>query len=214
MKKELKIEVPNDYSAITLRTYLKLQEDIKAYADEPEAINAAMFYHLCGLTPEIVNKIDTNTYQQIRNHLYTFINKTDWELIRFITIDGVEYGFEPNLSEISYGAYLDLGKLNTIEINNDWQKVMAILYRPIKRKMGKLYELEPYTAREENEHWLDIGMDVHFGCMFFFINLSTDLLNATLNSTMKTTEAQQKLKQTLQESGETILQSMNSLMEM
>jgi len=213
MKQEIKITVPNDYSAITLEKFLEMQDDLKAYENEIEAVNAALFYHLCGLRPEVVAAMDTQSYQQIRNHLHSFINKTDWELQRFITIDGVEYGFEPNLSEISYGAYLDLGKLNTIEINKDWPKVMSILYRKVKRKVGKLYEIEGYTTKEETEHWLKVGMDVHFGALFFFINLSRDLLNSTLNSTMKTTGAQLKLKQTLQKSGEIILQSMNSLLE-
>ena len=31
MKKAVEIKVPNDYSAITLRQYLKVQKDLKSY---------------------------------------------------------------------------------------------------------------------------------------------------------------------------------------
>jgi len=209
MKKEIKIEVPNSYKGITLRKYLELQADLKLYEDMPEAQNAATFYHLCGLTPEILNKIDTKTYIDIRDTLYAFVNKQDFDLQQIITINGVEYGFEPNLSEIEYGAYLDIGKAGTLEINENWKKIMAILYRPVEKKVGQLYSIKSYTGREECEHWLDVGMDVHFGTLFFFVNLSPILLNSILNSLTEKEEIPQSIKQTLQKSGEVIQQYSN-----
>jgi hypothetical protein len=214
MKKEIKIEVPNSYKGITLRKYLELRADLKVYEDMPDAQNAAMFYHLCGLTPDILHKIDTKTYTEIRDTLYSFVNKQDFELQTCITINGVEYGFEPNLSEMEYGAYLDIGKVGELEINENWKKVMAILYRPITKKIGQLYSIKPYTGKEECEHWLDVDMEAHFGCMFFFINLSPILLNSILNSLTEKVEIPQSIKQTLLKSGEVIQQYTNWQKEM
>lgn len=213
MKKELNIEVPNDYSAITLRKFLDLKRDLDGYQDDPEAQNAVLFYHLCGLTPEIVSKIDTKTYGQIKEQLYSFINQKDFDLQRIVTINGVEYGFEPNLSEMAYGAYLDIGKIGELDINENWPKAMAILYRPIEKKVGKLYSIQAYTGREEWEHWLDVSMDIHFGCLFFFINLSPILLNSILNSLTEKEEIPASIKQTLQRSGQVIQQYTNWQME-
>ena len=42
------------------------------------------------------------------------LQKTDYPLQRNITIEGVEYGFEPNLSKMPYGAYLDISNFDTI----------------------------------------------------------------------------------------------------
>jgi hypothetical protein len=209
MKKEIKINVPNSYKAISLRKFLELKADLKTYEDIPEAQHAAMFYHLCNLTPEIVNKIDTKTYIDIRDQLYSFINRQDFELQRFVTINGVEYAFEPNLSEMEYGAYLDIGKIGALDINENWVKVMAILYRPVEKKMGKLYSIKSYTGKEEWEHWLDVDMEVHFGCLFFFINLSPILLNSTLNSLTENPEMPASIRQTLLKSGEAIQQYMS-----
>ena len=58
MKKEIQIEVPNDWSAITLRKYLEMYKDLKAYEGESDAVMATLFYHLCGVTPDIMFKLE------------------------------------------------------------------------------------------------------------------------------------------------------------
>lgn len=209
MKKEIKIEVPNGYHAITLRKYLEMQDDMIAYADEPEAITASLFWHLCGMTPELLTAMDVNTYTQIKEQLFSFIGKTDWPLKQFITIDGVEYGFEPNLSEMTYGAYVDISKYEDLTINHNWKDVMNILYRPVVKKSMQLYEIETYTGNTDSDKWLDVSMDIHFGALFFFINLSKDLLNATLKSLTTKGDIPQNIKHVLLESGEAIQQYMN-----
>ena len=142
----------------------------------------------------------------LKTRLSNFQKPEELPLKRILTIDGKEYGFEPNLSQMSYGAYIDIMQFNEIAMDDNWPKIMSILYRPISAKSGNNYSIEPYDGCRDAEQWLDVSMDVHFGCMFFFINLSTDLLNAILNSTTMTTAVQQKLKQTLQKSGEVIQQ--------
>lgn len=211
--REIKIEVPNGYEAITLRKYLELQDDLKAYGEEPEAQTAAMFYHLCGLTPELLGAIDVHTFNQIKDKLFSFVGKNDYQLVKFITISGVEYGFEPNLSEMAYGAYVDISKYESLTIDENWHKIMAILYRPVTKKVGKLYSIKPYTGDEPTEHWLDTTMDIHFGCLFFFINLSPLLLSATLNCLVEKEDIPHNIKQTLLKSGEAIQQYTNLLEE-
>jgi len=206
MKKEIQIVVPKDWSAITLRKYLEFQSDLKAYEGEDDAILASMFYHLCGVTPDIMLKLDTETFTKIKNDLYSFVGNTDVPLVQSFFRNGIEYGFYPNLSKIEYGAYVDICKHTANGISEDWVKVMAILYRPIKKKFGKLYEVANYTGEEESEWFLDLGMDVHFGAWFFFINLSTDLLKGILKSLETSTDIPPNIRQILVESGEAIHQ--------
>jgi hypothetical protein len=206
MKKEIQIVVPKDWSAITLRKYLEFQSDLKAYEGEEDALLAAMFYHLCGVTPQIMLKLDTDIFIKIKNDLYSFVGNTDVPLVRSFFRNGVEYGFYPNLSKIEYGAYVDICKHTANGISEDWAKVMAILYRPITKKFGKMYEVASYTGEEEWEWFLDLGMDVHFGAWFFFINLSMDLLKGILNSLETNKDIPHNIKQILAESGEAIHQ--------
>lgn len=206
-KQTIEISVPNNWSAVNLTKYLELQADLKAYEGEEEASLATLFYHLCGITPHIMNKLDTETFLKIKDQLVKFVTKTDLPLIQSFVHNGKEWGFYPNLSKIEYGAYVDISKLNSNELNEDWAKVMAILYRPITKRVGKTYEVQAYTGEEEWEWFNELGMDIHFGAYFFFINLSLGLLSAIPNSILKkAAETLPNFKSTLEKSGITIQQ--------
>lgn len=209
MKKQIKIEVPNDYSAITLRKYLEMYKDLKTYEDDEEAKEAAMFWHLCGIDAYTLQSIDKVTVDKIKEQLYGFLGKTDYALHRTVMIGDKEYGFEPNLSEMSYGAYVDISKYDNITIDENWAKVMSILYRPVVKKMGALYDIEPYSGKIDEELFLDVPMSVHFGTYFFFIYISKELANAILSSLIQKDSAEipPNIKSILARSGELINQS-------
>ncbi len=216
MKKEVKITVPNDYSAVSLKKYLRIQDDLEAYKDDEQAQDAFLLFNLCGITPEIARALDNDTVTSIKKDLYKLLNKQDYELTKLITIDGEEYGFEPNLSEMSYGAYLDLQKNEAITIDKNWGKILSILYRKVTRKQGKFYDIEPYNPKTilDEKKWLDVNMDFHFGCFFFFTRTYKDLLNATLKSltdqALKEETLNPHIKQILVRSGEVINQLQSS----
>jgi hypothetical protein len=208
MVKELTLNIPTSYEDITLKKWLELQREMENYKDNDEAVNALILYHLCGLPVEYVKGLDVNSYTTIISELNTFLSKTDLELQRFVTIDGIEYGFEPNLSTMTYGLFVDITKFETFTIDNNWAKIMNMLYRPVVKKQGNTYSIKPYTINDDYKKWLSVGMDIQFGCLFFFLNLLIDLSNSTLKSM---TEAEQNpdFKSILQRSGNLIHQYTN-----
>ena len=207
MKKEIKITVPTDYSAVSLKKYLKIQDDLETYKDDKEAQDAFLLYNIIGLTPEVIIKLDSDTITSIKDDLYKFLGKTDFQLQKFVTIDGVKYGFEPNLSKMAYGAYLDLSSYQNIGIDKNWASIMNILYRPVTDTRGALYSIETYSSdnKENKDKWLDVPMDVHFGCFFFFNRISKELSKDTLKSlreqALEDPEVSPHIKRILQESG-------------
>ncbi len=203
MKKEISIVVPKAWSAITLKKYIELSKDLKSFEGEEDAQTAALFFHLCNLEPLILPKIDAETFLRIKDDLYSFLSDNQLPLQQKLTINGVKYGFYPNLSKIEYGAYVDISKYNEMELDEKWAEVMSILYRPITKEIGSLYEVEPYSGKIDREMWLDVGMDVHFGAWFFFINLSKELLKGILNYT-KEAGFPPNIKSILERSGEII----------
>jgi hypothetical protein len=205
MKQQIEIVVPKDWSAITLRKYIELTNDLKLYEGDDEAQTAALFYHLCKLEPNVLPKLDAETYLNIKDDLYSFINHNQLDLKKEITLNGVQYGFYPNLSKIEYGAYVDISKYNEMGLDSKWAEVMSILYRPITKRIGGLYEVKAYDGYIDKELWLDVTMDVHFGAWFFFINLSKELLKGILNST-KEMGLPPNIKSILERSGEVIQQ--------
>jgi len=207
-KIEIEIVVPNDYSGITLRQYLNLQKDIELYKEDEEAMNAALFYHICGIEPKVLHQLDREVFTKVKSQLYSFLGNINFLLQRTITFEGVKYGFEPNLSKMSYGAYLDLTKFPTMGIDEHWPKILSILYRPIERETGALYSISEYKGWKEweTEKWLDVNMDFHFGCFFFFNRLYKDLSLGILNSLKEMEGIPPNIKSILEKSGEGINQ--------
>ena len=201
MKEEVKIVVPKDWSAITLRDYLKFRNDMETYKDNEDAIEAVLFHHLCKMPVEWITQLDIDTYVNIRKDLVQFLNANELPLQQFITIDGVEYGFEPNLSKMSYGAYVDISKYETMEMNDKWADMMSILYRPVKQKVGKFYDIKTYDGNIDGTKFLDLGMDIHWGTLFFLKSLLKDLSKDIQKSLMESMEIPHNIKLILERNG-------------
>jgi hypothetical protein len=201
MKQEITLKVPTSWEAVTLKDYLALRKDMEAYADDNEAVTACLFHHLCHFPVEYLHQMDIDTYVNIKKDLEGFFNKADHKLKRFITIDGVEYGFEPNLSNMAYGAYVDISKYETIGVDEKWAEIMSILYRPVTKKTGALYDTKVYNGELYPEKFMDVGMDVHFGALFFFKNILVDLQKDTLSSLTALTGLHPNIKSVLEKSG-------------
>lgn len=207
MKQEVEIVVPNDWSAITLGKYLQFKADCKNYSDNEDALEALMFHHLCGIKAEWLTRLDLDTFTKIRGDLGKFMNNINLPLQQFITIDGVEYGFEPDLSKMAYGAYVDISRYESVDIDENWGKIMSILYRPVTQKVGKFYDIQEYKGVIDGDKFLSTTMDIHWGALFFFKNLLMDLLKNIQNYLMQDlAEISPSTKLILERNGKLILQ--------
>jgi len=206
---KVNITIPDSWKDITLKKYLELQNDLESYKDDEEAQAALLLYHLCGLNATQTGLLNKTTYDELISTLSSFMQKQEVELQRFVVIDGVEYGFEPNLSNMSYGAYADITKFNQLAIDKNWGKIMSILYRPVVSKKKETYLIQQYDGKIDDKMWMNVGMDIHFGALFFFVHTLRDLLIYTLNYTMKMEGLTPELKQTLAKSGQVMQQLLN-----
>jgi hypothetical protein len=210
---KVKVRIPTNWNDITLETYLKYKKTLDLYKDDDEdeldMIDRSIIIALdilCGVAPNFASQMPIEMLQHVMDSLNKFMSESKFDLQRIITIDGVEYGFEPNLSNMAYGAYLDISKYDNITIDNNWQKIMAILYRPIVSKTGKLYEIKEYTTMEDDSVFLKTTMDVNFGCIGFFLHLSRDLALYTLKSLKEVGEMNLLLQSITERSGKDIPQ--------
>jgi len=210
MRKDIEIKVPTDWSAITLKKYFELKRDLDVYGDEENGHLATLLHHLCGVTPYMIPKLPTDVLSSIKSDLASFMGETNLPLKRIITVDGVKYGFEPNLSKMEYGAYLDITKWDNIGIDENWPKIMSILYRPVTEQHNGLYNIKSYDGEHNESTWLNVGMDVHFGALSFFFHLLGDLLKDIQNSLKEAEEVHPNIKSTLGKNGEVIKQLFNS----
>jgi hypothetical protein len=109
-----------------------------------------------------------------------------------IEIDGKRYGFVTDWSEFKTKEYLDV-----IEYQKDTtanaSKIMAVLYRPITREMGKHYEVEPYNGTRHHEVFKNASAANYYGLLVFFsaiLNSSTTTSRRSLLGRAKATASQ------------------------
>lgn len=208
MKKTLTLEIPTSWQDISLKQYITLQNDLEAYSDDEEAQTALTLHHLCGLDVEYVRKLSAESYNVVKSKLNQFQSPEGIELTTFVTIDGIEYGFEPNLSKMAYGAYADITQYDTIQIDKNWGKIMSILYRRVEKKQYGKYSIVPYEGEIDDDKWLKVNMEVHWGALFFFVLLQMDCLKGILNY-LKEEELPASIRPILEKSGEIMQQSLS-----
>ena len=205
----MKITVPTSLSEITLRQYKHFLR-IEKEATSDKFIQAKMIEIFCDVPLEkvILLKLkDSEEIIQILSEL--FDSKPD--LVKTFKIGKTQYGFHPQLDDLTLGEYIDLD----IFIG-DWdnmEKAMNVLYRPTLVKMKGKYIIEEYIV-DNHEALLDMPMDAAMSAIFFLWNLGLDLSKTMTNSLdNKETEA---LTQYLssQANGVGISQFTDSLKEM
>tara|TARA_R110000803_G_scaffold37563_1_gene80925 strand:+ start:1867 stop:2484 length:618 start_codon:yes stop_codon:yes gene_type:complete len=197
MKQTRKIKLPEDISEITLeqsKRYIEIanREDIDDVAKTQRIVKL-----FTGMKFSDIENLHLGDYETITTHIGNAMNKDVDFKNRFI-LDGVEYGFIPNLNDITTGEYIDLSTHGT-SVDN-LHKVMAILFRPvISTGMNDTYEIEPYRVdKERQEIMKQAPMNIVNGMMVFFCLLSRELQSHILKSMEENQEEVKKeLKDTL-----------------
>lgn len=210
---KVKGRIPTNWNDITLETYLKYKKTLELYkddeADEDDILDKSIIIALdilCGVAPVYAQQMPIKILNHVMDTLNSFMANQQYDLQRIIKIGDTEYGFEPNLSNMAYGAYLDISKYDTISIDKNWTKIMSILYRPIVSKSGKLYEIKEYTGLEDDSVFLNTTMDINFGCISFFLRIANDLATFTLKSSKGETVTSLLSKLIMEKSGKDIPQ--------
>ena len=174
--KEVKLTIPDNWSDITIGTYqeyVKIQEG--KGSEKNKIVNSLAL--LCGTTPFVVKKIAYKDLLEIMAIIKKMIDtEPDKEKFRKVfEFKDEEYGFCPNLSNISTGEYIDLESYCKEPIEN-LHTIMSILYRKITFKRNERYAIEDYNPDEfKEELFKDCPMDIALSCLGFFLTLGENL---------------------------------------
>ena len=203
----IEINVPSSLAEITLGQYQKF---LKIAENNPDGnfLNAKMIEIFCGISLSDSYKLKMSSVTAILDILNEMLAITPQHVERF-KMNGVEYGFIPDLDEMSLGEYIDLD--NNASKWEQMHVAMNVLYRPIKTsKVGK-YNIEDYDVKFP-EVLKDMPLDAAIGSLFFFYNLGTELAKHTIQSLDSQAEMEVIQEQlTLAKSGVGINQFMDSL---
>ena len=206
---KIEINVPTSLNEITLGQY---QKYLKITENNPEGnfLDAKMIEIFCGIPLSESYKLKMSSATAILDILNELLNQTPHHIERF-KMNGIEYGFAPDLDELSLGEYIDLD--NNVSSWDNMHVAMNVLYRPIKTsKVGK-YNIEEYDVKNP-EKMKDMALGAAIGSVFFFLNLGMELSKHTIHSSSNQTEMEAIQEQlTSEQSGVGINQFMGSLTE-
>ena len=132
------------------------------------------------------------------------------QLINRFKHKGVEYGFIPELDDMSFGEYMDLDTF--IGDNDNLHRAVNVLFRPIEHKRGHRYKIKDYDP-DTSEEAKEFPLDVVLGAIVFFYNLGKDLSMVMLNSLDKKNEKALAQHLLSQPNGDGLTHSMESLMK-
>ena len=173
---KLNITIPTDLSEITLRQYkhfLKIQKS----QDDENFLSAKIIEIFCKVKLEDVMQIKFNDSEYIVNTLTEMFDQKP-NLVTKFKLNNKEYGFHPQLDDLTLGEYIDLDTFI-----GDWEnieKAMAVLYRPVVNKLKDKYTIEEYKVGKDQDI-LDMPMDAVLSSIFFLWNLGLDLSKTMMN---------------------------------
>ena len=165
----------------------------------------------CNLKMEKVMLLKLKDSEEIISMLTNLFESTP-NLVKSFKLNGTEYGFLPELDEMSLGEYIDVDTYI-----GDWdniEKAMNVLYRPILTRLKDKYSVEDYIVGNDKE-LLNMPLDAVLGAVFFFLSLGRDLSLTMMNS-LEVEEGMKEVltqQQTSDENGVGTQASLDSLKE-
>jgi len=207
------IVIPTSLSEIPLKSYQEFMRVVEKSNDE-EFIGQKTIEIFCGLKMKDVVKVKWSDVKELTVHLNE-IFKAKPKFQATFKIQDTEFGFIPNLEDMSFGEYIDLeSNISNVET---FHKAMAVMYRPITKKHKERYEIFEYTGTDEFSELMKYApLNVVMGATVFFSSLGNDLVQHTLTYLESQMKTNKKLMTSAKErnlikDGDGIIQSMQLL---
>ena len=188
MTETIKIRVPENIADITLDQYVKF-EALRAREDKitEQGMIERVISLFTGMKKQDVKKLVYTDYEGLISQIIAACEQeVDFEE-RFI-LNGVEYGFIPNLDEITTAEYVDI---STIGMDfKEMHKIIAVLFRRVTKEdaFGN-YEILPYKYDKAIcEEMRQCPMNIVNGALVFFWSLSRELKEAIQRFTSQAEE--------------------------
>jgi hypothetical protein len=220
----LELQVPTKMSDVKLHQYQKYINILSGIETETEEsinfVNLKALEIFCGLQLKDSYKLPMSEFSGIIEDLSSALAE-DTPLVKRFWFKGsngeeVEFGMIPDLSNMSFGEYVDLDKYIS-----DWKqmhKAMAVLFRPINKKKKDLYDIEDYDGSDKYAEYMKyMPLNVALGALVFFYRLGMKLSKHMMSYSLKNLTEQERLqveKAFSERSGVGINQFMRLLEEM
>jgi len=182
----------DSWEDVTLETWLQLI-DFKEGTKTEEATKTIAA--LTDIPKRLVQELALSDVVNIMSKIGELQEKQDTKLKNIIEINGIEYGFHPDLDSITLGEYADIEQFLKDGIDNNLPELMSVLYRPIKEKKNGIYIIDAYDGNirlRAEEMKLMTAEQVQSALRFFFAfgKVYSEIMLSCLMDQLKETKTQ------------------------
>lgn len=175
----MEITIPTSLKDINCFQFHKLDEAIKTI-DNEALLKFVVISNLCNIKSDDLLKFKMSDINEIYDQLTIMLNEKP--KVEHFTIDGVKYGFIPNIEEMSGAEFFDAETY----FDNDIFKFMSVVYRPIKKEFGGVYKIKKYKGSDDlSSVMLKAPASAYISAKVFFSTLLIDLLTVMPASILK-----------------------------
>ena len=170
------INVPTELNEITLKQYQKFLK-VQDSKQNNTFLQTKIIEIFCNVKMQDALNIKLSDADRIAGLISNMFDQKP-DLVKSFWLNNVEYGFVPDLDEITLGEYIDLDTYM-----GEWENIqiaMNVLYRPIKQKLGEKYLIEEYDP-DKKDRLINMPMDAVFGSIIFFYRLGIELSKTMMN---------------------------------
>lgn len=195
----MEVILAENISEITLSQYQQYEKLVEDYDDENEFKNSKISI-FTKIPKEQIGSVISKDYDQILLQIDKALT-TEYKFEKFFTIDNIEFGFHPNLDEMSQAEYIDSTTYG-VDVET-LHKLMAVLFRPIinKDKFGN-YQIESYEGTDKySELMKRAPLNIVKGAIDFFYLLSKELQSHIQKYTANLQQQQMEQQSTLVKNG-------------
>lgn len=172
----MKIQVPTHINDITLEQYQRFAL-INTEEQDKEFFMFKTIEIFCGVDIALVSKMRLKDAESISNEVLEVLQQNVPFTNKF-ELDGVKYGFIPDLQAISLGEFIDLEE--GLSKDKDFHKAASVMFRPIVKEFGELYTIDGYEASTEMHHIMkQAPVGIISAAIVFFYNIAKELLKAS-----------------------------------
>ena len=206
MRKE--VIVPDSLNEVTLeqyQKYIKIQDN----NEDDTFLAIKMIEIFCGIRADLIMKMKASSIRDITNVLAEMFDQKP-PLVKEFKMNGIDYGFIPDLENMTFGEYVDLDTY--IGDYENMHRAMSVLYRPIVQRYKDKYLVDEYSG-DESDKMKDMPMDAVLSSILFFYHLGMDLSKTMLNYLQEEGSKDLVQQLTLEKNGVGINQFSDSLKE-
>lgn len=142
-KKTKDYNIINSWSDVTLDKWLTLI-GYENLSGSEEALKVVKLFS--DIPTKLIKQLSVQDVALVMKRLTDLQTEQNTTLNKIIEIDGIEYGFHPDLEEITLGEYADIETYIKLGIDKYLPELCAILFRPVIEKKNNIYTIEAYNG--------------------------------------------------------------------